>query len=276
MIGLKNILNTDFIGKDIYYFKEIDSTNNKAYELAEKGAEEGIVIIAESQTRGKGRLGRRWESPYGVNLYTSIILRPQISPNIATLITIMSSIAVSDAINKSFNIVPQIKWPNDIIINNKKVSGILTEMDSNISLVNFIILGIGVNLNMDVPEYLKDKAISIKEIMNKEVSRVEFTAILFKMIEKWYNNFLKKGFESIIYPWNRYSMMEGKLIKVSSHGETIEGYSIGLDRDGALILRDRNGIIRRVIAGDVTVIQGDKYFSDFLKQENVIKQENVK
>ncbi len=256
MRGLENLLDTEIIGKRVYYFEELDSTNNKAYELAEGGAEEGTIVIADAQTRGKGRLGRRWESPAGVNLYLSIILRPKLALTRAPLITLMASIGVCEAIKEAFGMEPKIKWPNDILLNDRKVCGILVETQSISDRLRFVILGIGINLNMEIPDYLRNKAISIKGITNKEVNRSEFSRILIKMVEKWYNIFLNRGDEVIIQEWKRYSTMrEGGLIRVLSlGGGVIEGYYLGLDRDGALLLRDREGGIRRIMEGDVTLL----------------------
>src|SRR3972149_11184789 len=255
-------LKTSFIGKDISFYKDTGSTNDAARAFAIKGAREGFAVVADSQTKGKGRLGRSWESPAGVNIYTSIVLRPSIMPLFAPQLTLVSAVAVAETISRFLNNgsgykpEPTVKWPNDILINGKKAAGILTEMSSEMDRVNFVVIGIGVNVNMSkkmLPEELRPIATSLREETGKEISRTDFIRTLYLSIEKWYKLYLKNGFEPIREAWNSYFKMAGKVVKVQQMDKVVEGIAIGLDNDGMLLLREKNGNIARIISGDVTI-----------------------
>lgn len=251
-------LRTRYIGKKVHAFSVTDSTNTKAFELALHGATEGTVVVTESQKKGKGRLGRKWESPGGVNIYTSIILRPKISPSSASQVTLLAAVAAARAIEKSTKILPDIKWPNDLLIRGKKVAGILMELDSEADMVNFIILGIGIDVNMVTSSLAADiakVATSLKDETGKTFERVALIKELFRQLEKWYEIFGAEGFGPIITEWERLSIMAGKYIRVSFLKETKEGVALGLDTDGALLLRLPTGRIERVVAGDVTLVR---------------------
>jgi BirA family biotin operon repressor/biotin-[acetyl-CoA-carboxylase] ligase len=175
------ILRTKWMGKKIHYFNTIDSTNSTAYQLALKGAKEGEVVIAESQEKGRGRLGRQWVSPPFLNLYLSVILRPKIPPHQASLITLMAAVATADAIEQYSGLTPSIKWPNDLLLRKRKVAGLLNEIHSETDRIHFVILGMGVNLNMDAKEFPKDirtQATSLKAEKGRPVSRKAFAALL--------------------------------------------------------------------------------------------------
>ena len=261
-------LKTSFIGKDISFYKDIGSTNEIAREFAIKGAQEGFAVTADSQTKGKGRLGRKWESPAGMNIYTSIILRPSISPVFAPQLTLVAAVAVAKAISEFLNPPTppfdkmgewgflSVKWPNDILINSKKAAGILTEMNSETDRINFVIIGIGVNINMTkelFPEELRPIATSLKQETGKEISRIDFIQMLYLNMETWYKRYLKHGFEPIRKAWTGYFNMAGKVVKVRQMDKTIEGVAMGIDDNGALLLREKNGNITRIISGDVVI-----------------------
>lgn len=251
---LKSILKTKRIGKKIHYFPVIDSTNSKAYQLALQGASEGEFVISESQESGKGRLGRKWFSPPYLNLYISIILRPNILPNKASMITLLSAVATAEAIKNYLNISPTIKWPNDILINGKKVAGVLNEINSEMDRIHFIILGIGVNINIDkdtFPVDLRKSATSLRIETGKIISRKEFTCKLLHEIEIWYETFLEKGGQPIIESWKKWANIKGKNVKVSSFNEIIYGKAIDIDSEGALFIESENGELKRIVAGDV-------------------------
>src|SRR3972149_7092689 len=211
-------LKKKYIGKNIHAFSLTDSTNTKAFELAMHRAPEGTLVVAESQRKGKGRLGRRWESPKEVNIYTSIILRPRIAPSSASQITLLAAVATARAIEKATKILPDIKWPNDLLIRNRKVSGILMELDSEADMVNFIVLGIGIDINMDInslPPDVAKVATSIKNETGRTIERVPLVQELFRQLEKWYEIFKADGFGPIITEWERLSIMAGEDIKGS-------------------------------------------------------------
>ncbi len=251
---IKPLLKTKWMGKRIHHFQTIDSTNSKAYQLALDGAEEGEVVLSESQEKGRGRLGRRWFSPPSLNLYLSVILRPKIPPHQAPLITLMAAVATADAIRKFSGLLPQIKWPNDILLRGRKVAGLLNEIHSEMDRIHFVILGIGVNLNTDEKRFSKEirpTATSLKIEMGQRVSRKAFLQCLLFELERWYSVFLEEGSAAVLKAWRDRANIKGKEVKVTSFGETVVGTAVDVDSDGALILETGDGKQRRVMAGDV-------------------------
>ena len=251
---IKPILKTKWMGRTIHYFHTLDSTNSKAYQLALNGAEEGEVVIAESQEKGRGRLGRHWFSPPFLNLYLSVVLRPKISPHQAPLITLMAAIATVDAIQKFSGLLPLIKWPNDILLRDRKVAGLLNEIHSEMDRIHFVILGIGVNLNMDRKMFSKEirpVATSLKIEMEQSISRKAFLQFLLQELERWYMVFMKQGSAVILKAWRDRAHIKGRRVKVTSFGETLVGIAVDVDSDGALILETADGKRKRVVAGDI-------------------------
>jgi len=251
---IKPLLKTRWIGKKIHHFHNLDSTNLRAYQLALNGAEEGEVVIAESQEKGRGRLGRQWFSPPFLNLYLSVILRPKIPPHQASLITLMAAVATADAIQKFSGLLPLIKWPNDILLRDRKVAGLLNEIHSEMDRIHFVILGMGVNLNMDEQMFQKEirtVATSLKNEMGETISRKTFLQSLLLELERWYTIFLQEGSAVILKAWRDRAHIQGKRVKVTSFGESVVGTAIDVDSDGALILETTNGKRKRIVAGDV-------------------------
>jgi len=251
---VKPLLTTKWMGKTIHYFHSIDSTNSKAYQLAIQDAEEGEVVIAELQVKGRGRLGRYWFSPAFLNLYLSVILRPQIPPHQASLITLMAAVATANAIEKYSGLLPLIKWPNDILIRDRKVAGLLNEIHSEMDRIHFVILGIGVNLNMDGKMFSKEirgVATSLKREMGQTISRKAFLQSLLEELESWYEIFLKEGGAPVLKAWRDRAKIEGKRVRVTSFGETLSGVAVDIDSDGAMILETKDGKRKRIVAGDV-------------------------
>jgi BirA family biotin operon repressor/biotin-[acetyl-CoA-carboxylase] ligase len=253
-LEIEPILKTKWIGKRIHYFQFIDSTNSKAYQLALDGAEEGEIVIAESQEKGKGRLGRHWFSPPFLNLYLSVILRPKILPHQASLITLMAAIATADAIRVFSGLLPLIKWPNDILLRDRKVAGLLNEIHSEMDRIHFVILGMGVNLNMDQEMFSREiraTATSLKVEMGETISRKVFLQFLLNELERWYTIFLREGSAVVLKAWRERAQIKGRQIKVTSFGEAIVGTAIDVDSDGALILETTSGKRKRIVAGDI-------------------------
>jgi len=251
---VKPLLKTKWMGKTIHYFQTLDSTNSKAYQLALNGAEEGEAVISESQEKGRGRLGRQWFSPPFLNLYLSVILRPKISPHQASLNTLMAAIATAEAIQKFSGLLPLIKWPNDILLRDRKVAGLLNEIHSEMDRIHFVILGIGVNVNTEAKMFSKEiraVATSLKIEMGQTVSRKVFLQILLQELERWYAIFLEEGSAVILKAWRDRAHIKGRRVKVTSFGETVAGIAIDVDSDGALILETADGRQRRVMAGDI-------------------------
>ena len=254
-IEIASNLKTSYIGKTVSFHASLNSTNDTTKELAAHGAEQGFAVVADSQKKGKGRLGRRWESPAGVNIYTSIILRPNILPVFAPQLTLVSAVAAAETISGYLKKAPNVKWPNDILINSKKVAGILTEMNSEMDRINFIVIGIGVNVNMTkkmFPEELRQIATSLKEETGRDISRIDFIQTLYLNMERWYKEYLKNGFEPVRKTWTDYFNMRGKMAKVQQMDRVIEGIAIGIDGDGALLLRGKDGKVARILSGDVS------------------------
>lgn len=252
--GIKNCLTTRFIGTDIYIFDNIDSTNEYAMRLAREGALDGTVVLADSQDKGKGRLGRSWFSPRGVNLYLSVVLRPKTALEHITLITFASAIALVRAINDIANIEAHIKWPNDVLINNKKAAGILTEANTEANKLNFCVIGMGINVNLninDLPLDLRDKATSIMAETEKAIDRTALLCSLLKHIEDMYNILTEGYFNRIIEEWKSLAITLGRDVMIQSGNKVIEGIAVDIDSNGALLVTDRNGIIQRVLSGDV-------------------------
>ncbi len=243
-------LNTKFIGKKIYYFDSVSSTMDTAGSLAMKNAPEGTVVIAEAQTKGRGRLGREWLSPKYKGIYLSLILRPEVLPNQASIFTLLSAVGISEAVKEIADLDAQIKWPNDILLHNKKVGGILTELNAEMDQVRFLIIGIGLNVNND-KKSLPANAISLKEAKKEEISRVELLKEILRRIESNLLLFQAKGTEPVLEKWRRHSLTLNRRVKVSCHKEHIEGEAIDIDSDGALLVRRDSGITSRVMAGDV-------------------------
>jgi len=245
-------------GKPLHYFREIGSTNSHARELAEAGAAEGTVVVAESQSQGRGRLGRRWESPAFKNLYLSILLRPKLLPAHAAQITLMAAVALADAVNAYAPGQATIKWPNDILIGKKKLAGILSEASCDAERVHYVILGVGINLNYAadaMPEEIRRRATSLLEVTSKPVHRESFLQGLLRGIERCYGELEQAGFAALAPRWQSYFAWRGQRVRVELLDQTTIGTAKGIDRDGALVLVDDHGIEQRVLAGDVIPLE---------------------
>src|SRR5215510_1870878 len=259
--ALTDQLQTRFLGKPLHFFAAIDSTNTYAARLAREGASEGTVVIADSQSGGKGRLGRSWVSPAGVNLYLSAILRPPVSAATVPQLNLLAAVAVADTIVHICGLTPAIKWPNDVLVGGKKVCGILAEMQTEGGALRSVVLGIGVNLNAPLsafPEELRDKASSLLLSGGRLVDRPAFAAALLTHLEKLYVLWLEQGFPALRPAWEHYAAwMLGTPITVAAPEGTVTGTVLGLDSDGALLLQEGDGgTPRRLLAGDVTVVGG--------------------
>lgn len=245
------------IGRKLISFTETDSTNEVAFRLAEEGGEEGTVVVAEGQRRGKGRLGRRWESPPGVNLYCSVILRPPILPVQAPQLTFLSAVAVAQAIAATTPLHPHIKWPNDLLVNGRKTAGLLNEMSAETEKVNFVILGIGVNINMrsdQFPAELRHPATSLLIEGGKPVNRLDFTRALLEALDSLYDTYLRHGYGPVRNEWLSRCTFIGRQVRVTFQEREITGTAQGVDEDGALLVRLPEGKTERVLAGDVTIL----------------------
>ena len=250
-------LDTKIFGKkSIYIFQETDSTNIQAFGFASNKAEEGTIVIAECQTSGKGRLGRSWVSPSGKNLYLSIILRPKILTQHAPRLTLVTAVALSETLDDFQIFDHRIKWPNDILINARKLSGILTEMKGDCDTIDFIVIGLGVNLNSslnDFPDEIRDSIISLKEFTNTEINRIEFLQSFLVNFERNYFDFIQGGFNEILSKWIKKSSIINQKIKVTDHDNIFTGVVIEVTGDGNLIVQAGKKL-HTVNSGDIYYI----------------------
>ncbi|MFP3984929.1 MAG: biotin--[acetyl-CoA-carboxylase] ligase [Candidatus Bathyarchaeia archaeon] len=242
-------------GYKICHYKTVSSTNHLAKEIAKKSNEEKTVILAENQTSGKGRLGRHWVSPKG-GIWLSIILRPKISPREALKLTFIASSAVAKTIQNTFGLEAQVKWPNDVFVNRKKISGILTEATTQESLVEFVVLGVGINANVNLnsfPNDLRRTVTSLKHELGREVKKRPLIKTLLQNFEHNYKRLQRGMWHTLLQEWKSMAMFLGEQVEIASFGENFAGKALDVDQDGALIIRLDNGELRRVITGDVTV-----------------------
>ncbi|CAH0345521.1 biotin--[acetyl-CoA-carboxylase] ligase [Bacillus sp. CECT 9360] len=247
-------LNTKTFGKSVHYEDSVDSTQKIAHRLAGDGAVEGTLVVAEEQTFGKGRLSRSWHSPKYSGIWMSLILKPNIPFQQAPQLTLLAAVAVAKGIEETIDLMPGIKWPNDILIHDKKVTGILTELQAEADRIHSVIIGIGINVNQtidDFPEELRQKASSLSIESGETISRAKLIQNILATMEKLYQLYLDKGFAPIKILWESYAVSLGKEIKASTLTETIFGKALGITDDGVLLLEDDNGKIHSIYSADI-------------------------
>ena len=249
-------LDTQIIGKEMHYHPSVDSTNRVAKALAYNGAADGAIVVAEEQTGGKGRLNRNFYSPRGKGIWFSVILRPNLLPKDAPKCTLMAAVAIAEAM-KRFNLKADIKWPNDIMFNGRKLVGILTEMTGEIGKITYLVVGVGINVNIsrkEFPEDLRNIAASLSEMSGEEISRVKFFRAVLEEFDKLYREVTVADFDKVIQRWKEYNITLGKNIKVISaiDGKSFTGKAIDLNADGALVVETEQGL-DTVYAGDVSI-----------------------
>jgi BirA family transcriptional regulator, biotin operon repressor / biotin---[acetyl-CoA-carboxylase] ligase len=248
---------TRVIGREIQVFEETTSTNDVMSRLARGGVKEGVVIFAESQSKGRGRLGRRWISPARKGLWFSVLLRPAIQPQAATQLTIAAATALARAITLQTGIVPEIKWPNDILIGGKKIAGILTEMSAELDHLNEVILGIGIDVNLEASEFpaaLRKIATSIRiESGGQVVDRAGLAVAILRELDRDYECIKRGEFEVVAEQWQQHCTTIGSQVNIRVGDRVIRGRAESLDADGALLLRGQHGHLERITGGDVTM-----------------------
>ena len=240
-------LKTKWLGHSIHYCESVDSTNNVAKRLAEEGCDNGLVVVSEEQ---------RWFSPFACGDWFSVVLKPPFLPQEASKCTLMAAVAVVKAVNKYSGVNAAIKWPNDILLNGRKLVGILTEMSAEFGKINYIVIGTGINVNVPkniVPDDIKDCAISVADAAQEPVSRVQILADVLFYMEELYEAVLKDGFAAVLEEWRKYSCTLGQQVKVIAPGETYSGLAVDIDADGLLIVKKDDGTVEKVIAGDVSI-----------------------
>ncbi|WP_342541232.1 biotin--[acetyl-CoA-carboxylase] ligase [Heyndrickxia sp. FSL K6-6286] len=251
-LGLK----TSKLGSMIQYLDTIDSTQKVAHQLAQEGCPEGTIVVAEEQTNGRGRLTRHWHSPKFTGIWMSIVLRPKLPPFKAPQFTLITAVAVVQAIEQLFDLQPEIKWPNDILIKGKKVTGILTELQADSDKIHSIIIGIGINVNQtreDFPEELHSVATSIAIENGGKLSRSILIQQILANLEKYYQIYLDKGFAPLKLLWESYAISIGKDIIARTVNEVIAGKAIGISDEGVLKIQDKNGVIHDIYSADIEV-----------------------
>jgi len=244
------------IGRDLRVFHETTSTNDVIERLAIDGVAEGILVFAETQTAGRGRLGRHWISPPGLGLWFSVLLRPKLSPMATTQLTVASAVAVARAIENQTQLKPQIKWPNDIVLNGRKVCGILTELSAEMDRVRYVTLGIGLDVNQtreDLPPDLMAIATSLRIESGRSYLRADLALALIRELDEVYHRVNSGAFARISDEWASRCSTLGERIRVRSGDRTIRGTAEALDDEGALLLRTEHGRLERILGGDVTI-----------------------
>lgn len=252
---LEQGLKTKTMGQTIYFYEETDTTNNRARELALEGAPEGTLVVAEKQTAGRGRRGKVWESPLGTGIWMSLVLRPQIAPAEASVLTLLCGLATAEAIEAETGLSAGIKWPNDILINGKKAVGILTEMDCEMSEVHFVIPGIGINVNTaSFPLEIADIATSLYLECGKTVSRRRLVHKVLERLEEHYETFLRTGsFAAMLEDYRKHCITLGKEVHVLGR-EPFFAEALNITPEGELLVRRAdNGKEEVVFSGEVSI-----------------------
>lgn len=247
-------LGTKKIGQHVYAYDEVVSTQPLAHDAAAKGAVEGTLVLAEQQTGGKGRLGRPWHSPKGTGIWMSLIVRPAIPLPKTPQMTLLTAVCVARTIREETGLPVKIKWPNDIFIGDKKVCGILTELNAESDRVNYLVIGIGLNVNSvesDFPEELAQVGTSLRIESGQSISRVRFIQQFCRIFEETYEQFLLEGFQPIKSEWEAYSYTIGRLVTIQTISQKLEGRAIGLNEEGVLLVEDEAGLVHKVYSADV-------------------------
>lgn len=253
---IRETLGSKILGKkDIFYFSDIESTNNEAKKQANLGCPEGSIVLSESQNKGRGRLSRGWFSPQGKGIWLSIVLRPPFNPYDAPKCTLLAAVAVTKAIRKVTQVECGIKWPNDILYQGKKIVGILTEMSAEIDAINHVVIGMGINVNIDQEEFpveLREIATSLSVVKGQEISRLSLLNAILMELEEMYSKVVELGFVEMLDEWRQLSITLGKNVNVVGSGRDFSGLAINIDQDGALLV-ETSECVERVLAGDVSI-----------------------
>lgn len=242
-------------GREILYLDEVDSTNTAAKKAAENGAVHGTLVVSERQTGGKGRRGRAWDSPRGTGIFMTLILRPNMAPVHASMLTLVAALAVADGIRECTGAESLIKWPNDIVMSGKKVCGILTEMSADPDCINYVAVGIGINVNMEeFPEEIRGVAASIFTETGKKTKRSLLISAVMAAFERYYEVFMKTtDMSGLLKDYNGKLANCGRTVRVLDPAGEYSGTAIGIDREGELLVEMEDTTVRRVLSGEVSV-----------------------
>ncbi len=252
-------LKSKYMGHNIHFYEEVESTNNTAKKFAEEDAPEGTVIIAEHQTAGRTRKHEGWVSPEG-GIYLTMILRPDVTLLEASKLTIVTGVAIAKTLHDEFMIDVGIKWPNDILIGNKKICGILTEAVTDYDKVKAVLVGVGVDVNInesDIPDELENIATTVQKETNITFNRAEIMRSFFKVFENLYEEYKKDNFKYIISEWRRLSSTTGNRVKVYKDGKAVKADAVGITNTGALIIETDDGKIEKITSGECDIIEDE-------------------
>ena len=252
---LESTIHTKWAGTQVAFFEETDSTNNEIRRLAEQGAPHGTLAVAERQLGGKGRRGRVWTSPAGVGIWMSMLLRPQIDPMAASMLTLVMALSTRRGIEKATGLKSEIKWPNDLVLNKKKICGILTEMSAQIDYINYVVIGTGINVNqMEFPEEIAEIATSLAIEMGHPVNRAKVVAAVLEAFEEDYEKFLEAGdLSGLKEAYEAVLANKDQPVRVLDPKEPFEGVALGITPTGELRVQKEDGTIAEVHSGEVSV-----------------------
>ena len=252
---LESRMRTKWAGRNVFYYPETDSTNLRIRQLGDEGAPHGTLAVADMQTAGRGRRGRIWESPAGSSIYMSLLLRPDLMPGATPGLTLVMACSVAEGIMDCEDVKVQIKWPNDVIINGKKLAGILTEMSSQIDYIDHVVIGVGINVNMtEFPDNIRKTATSLRIEAGHKVKRAPLIAAVMRRFEENYEIFLRTGdMSGLAEKYSRMLVNIGREVLVIGAKEQYKAYALWIDRDGELLVRREDGVEEKVYAGEVSV-----------------------
>lgn len=252
---LESRIDTKWAGRDVIYFPKTDSTNLRAKAAGEAGSPHGTLFVADQQTAGRGRRGRGWESPDGENVYMTLLLRPQISPDKASMLTLVMALSAAEGLWQACQVQVEIKWPNDLVINGKKICGILTEMNAEVDYIHYVVIGIGINANQtEFPEEIKDTAASLKSETGAQVFRAEMIARILERFEQNYEVFEKtEDLSGLQEAYNQRLVNRDRDVTVLDPAGTYHAHALGINEQGELMVKTQEGEIKNIFAGEVSV-----------------------
>lgn len=252
---IRSCIKGSLIGNQVVYYEETDSTNTRAKHLAEEGAPEGTLVVAETQNAGKGRRGRSWSSPRGTGIWMSVVLRPDILPAQASMLTLVAALGVSEGIFRATGLKPEIKWPNDLVLSGKKICGILTEISTELETIQYVVTGMGINVNMEeFPEELSRTATSLYLESGQKQKRAPLMGAMALALEEYYREFLKAGDLSTVKDTYEKRLANlNRQVTVLAPGGEYRGICRGINGQGELLVEREDGILCRVLSGEVSV-----------------------
>lgn len=252
---LVSMMDTKWAGQNVCYFDKIDSTNIRAKQMGEEGAPHGTLIAADYQGAGRGRRGRMWESPSGSSIYMSLLIRPDIPPLNAPMLTLVMALSAADGLKECTGLDVQIKWPNDIVANGKKLAGILTEMSTEIDYINYVVIGIGINVNMrEMQKDIEETATSVRIETGQVTRRSEVIASIMKKFEENYEKFLEtQDLQALQEQYNHLLINKNKEVRILGANKEFTGYALGINEKGELQVKKEDGTIKSIFSGEVSV-----------------------